>query len=201
VEFVMAVRVKKLHPALKHGGYSAIRLLPGEDRAAFEKLHQDLIVELRPDGPLESDSVAAIAHLIWRKQHLGTFRIAEFAHARYSQIRSEKVPSETPPPQIFDLPLGFDPTWVPPDPAEVKAGAEAAKTQARNELGDYYNLIEMGETATIPQMNNEFDLVERLDGLIDKHLKRLLFLKGLKSLSSTASSAPLPRIPRSQKAA
>jgi hypothetical protein len=35
----MAVRVKKIHPALKHGGYSATGLLPGEDPAAFEKLH------------------------------------------------------------------------------------------------------------------------------------------------------------------
>ena len=31
------------HPALKHGGYSDTTLLPGEDPAAFEKLHNDLI--------------------------------------------------------------------------------------------------------------------------------------------------------------
>jgi hypothetical protein len=55
--FTMVVRVKKIHPALKHGGYAATGLLPGEDRAAFEKFHQDLIAELHPEGPLESDTV------------------------------------------------------------------------------------------------------------------------------------------------
>ena len=52
----MAIRVKKLFPALKHGAYSATGLLPGEDRAAFEKLHRDLQAELRPDGPFEECS-------------------------------------------------------------------------------------------------------------------------------------------------
>jgi hypothetical protein len=53
--FAMVVRVKKIHPALKHAGYSATTLLPGEDPAAFDKLHQDLIAEFHPDGPLEND--------------------------------------------------------------------------------------------------------------------------------------------------
>jgi hypothetical protein len=98
VEFAMSVRVKKIHPALKHGGYAATALLPGEDRVAFEKLHQDMIAELRPDGPLESDIVATIVRITWRKQNLDIFRIAQSARDRYSAIRSETVPSTTPPP-------------------------------------------------------------------------------------------------------
>jgi len=70
----VAVRVKKLSPALKHGGYSAIGPLPVEDRAAFEKLHRDLQAELRPDGPFEKDIVADIARCMWRKNHLDTLR-------------------------------------------------------------------------------------------------------------------------------
>jgi hypothetical protein len=47
-------------------------LLPGEDPAAFKKLHQKLIDELKPVGALEEDIVADIARLIWRKQNLAT---------------------------------------------------------------------------------------------------------------------------------
>ena len=58
----------KFPPALKHGAYSGTTLLPGEDPAAFEKLHADLVTELTPVGPLEEDIVVTIARLAWRKQ-------------------------------------------------------------------------------------------------------------------------------------
>jgi len=134
----MSVRAKKFHPALKHGGYSATGLLPGEDPADFEKLHQDLIAELQPDGPTEKDIVATITRLIWRKQNLDTFRIAESARTRYSAIRSEKVP----PTPSFDY---LNASSVAPDPAEVQAGEEAAEAQARKGLGNRYEFVEMGE--------------------------------------------------------
>ena len=54
----MVGRVKRIPPALKHGAYSATTLLPGEDPAEFEKLHQELIAELKPSGALEDDAVA-----------------------------------------------------------------------------------------------------------------------------------------------
>jgi hypothetical protein len=73
----MLVQAKKARPALRHGAYSATTLLPGEDAVAFEKLHRKLIVELSPKGALEDDIVASIARLLWRKQNLGTFRLAE----------------------------------------------------------------------------------------------------------------------------
>src|SRR6516225_4246140 len=91
-EFVVGVRVKKLYPALKHGGYSATGLLPGEDPAAFEKLLRDLISDLCPDGPLQEDTVCDIARIVWRKQNRETFRIAKAARARASAIRSEMIP-------------------------------------------------------------------------------------------------------------
>ena len=116
----MSLRVKKMHPALKHGGFTATALLPGEDPAAFEKLHQDAIVELRPDGPLENDIVADIVRLTWRKQNLETFRIADSVRKRYSAIRSARVPATTP---SFDFPLLPDPPgWVPPDPCRSQSG-------------------------------------------------------------------------------
>src|SRR5262245_47088993 len=75
----MPTRFNKVHPALKHAGYSATTLVPGEDAAAFEKLHRAVIAEYSPVGALEEDIVADIARLMWRKQNLATFRIAELA--------------------------------------------------------------------------------------------------------------------------
>jgi hypothetical protein len=48
-------------------------------------LHRGLIAELTPVGVLEEDIVADLARLIWRKQNLKTFRIAELA--QLAQIR------------------------------------------------------------------------------------------------------------------
>jgi hypothetical protein len=41
-------KFKKRHPALKHGAYSATAVLPGENPAKFEELHQALIAEVAP---------------------------------------------------------------------------------------------------------------------------------------------------------
>src|SRR5262245_20437404 len=76
---MLTLESKKTHPALKHGGYSATTILPGEDQTAFEKLHRQLIAELSPKGMLEHDVVATIARLVGRKQNLATFRLAELA--------------------------------------------------------------------------------------------------------------------------
>src|ERR1700751_3980946 len=100
MERPMLTRVDKIHPALKHAGYSATTLLPGEDSAAFEKLHRALIAEFTPNGALEEDIVADIARLTWRKQNLSTFRIAELAERRRQTIIYEKVP-----PSSFDVSL------------------------------------------------------------------------------------------------
>jgi hypothetical protein len=55
----MSIQVKKLHAALKHGAYSATAVLPGEDLAAFKELHEKVIAELVPVGPLEDVSSGA----------------------------------------------------------------------------------------------------------------------------------------------
>jgi hypothetical protein len=198
-EFEVSVRVKKLYPALKHGGYSATGLLPGEDPDAFEKLHRDLISELCPDGPLQEDTVFDIARLMWRKQNLETFRIAEAARKRASAIRS-RIPSTTPPLDLsFDFGVPSD--WSPPDPADVKAATEAAEAQARKELGENYKFVEMGDLATATQMFADLEVEERLNAMIDKLLKRLWMLQASKSLSSTTSSTTLPRLSGPKKAA
>ena len=75
VERAMRTRNDCKHPALKHGAYSAIAVLPGESRAEFEKLRRGLMAEFSPSGALEDHIVMTIAHLTWRKKNLATLRI------------------------------------------------------------------------------------------------------------------------------
>jgi hypothetical protein len=190
----MRSRKGAIHPAIKHGGYAATAILPGENKAEFEKLHRGLVAELGPNGPFEDDIVGAIARLLWRKQNLRTFRIAEHARDRCAQIRREKIPEDK-----VDYEFRMLGTVTRVDPALREAGIQAAEDQIRRELGETYALVEMGEVATIDCLVKELDLQDRLDAAIERCVKRLLMVRGLKSISSassagTSSAAPQARI-------
>jgi len=60
----MSTAATHLPPALKHGAYSTATLLPGEDKAEFDRLHQSLIAELEPVGALEEHIVANVARFV-----------------------------------------------------------------------------------------------------------------------------------------
>jgi hypothetical protein len=190
----MAVRVKKSHPALKHGGYSSTTILPGESVAEFEKLHRELVVELAPNGALEEDIVATMARLLWRKQNLATFRIAELARGHREQIMVDKVPQDEP----LLSSLGY---FKEVDPAVREDAIRTAEDQARKDLGDAYELVEIGDTATVDGLLEDLEVQDRLDSIIDKCLKRLLFVRGLKSISAAPSSAHSNRLKGPSRAA
>ena len=80
----MGKRTKNVPSALKHGGFAGTTILPGEDEAAFDKLHHDLSVEFAPNGPLEEDIVMAMARLVWRKQNLKIYTLIENANKRFT---------------------------------------------------------------------------------------------------------------------
>ena len=60
--------------AVKHGVYSEMILLPGEDREEFEALHKELREEWDPQGPSQEDKVFNIAQNMWRKGRSGRYR-------------------------------------------------------------------------------------------------------------------------------
>jgi hypothetical protein len=62
---------------------------------------------------------------------------------------------------------------------------------------DTYKLIDIGEPATINGLMKELDIKERMDGLFDRCLKRLLMVR---ALSSPPSSVSTPQISTSRKA-
>ena len=98
----MSQRVGRVHSALKHGAYSAMGVLPGENRAEFEKLHRELVNYFSPSGAVENDIVDRMARLFWRKKNLRTLNTAEFARDRYSAIVNANVDSDFAPMVIVD---------------------------------------------------------------------------------------------------
>jgi hypothetical protein len=183
----MPIRIDRLHPAVKHGAYSATAVLPGESPAEFEKLHRGLIAEFAPSGVLEDDIVMTMARLVWRKQNLTTLRIARLAACQRSAIRSQKVDNEM--------------VFRPGDPVKHAEQSRAADGQARKELGETYELIEVGEAATFNGLTEELEIQERLDAAIAKCLKQLLMVRGVKSITAAPSSESPKRVTGPSKAA
>jgi hypothetical protein len=180
----MSNRIDRLHPAVKHGAYSATAVLPGESPAEFEKLHQDLIAEYAPSGVHEQHIVRNIARLIWRQQNLATLRISERAQARRAEILHEKLPVDS-----LLLITKVDPKLT-----------RDADSEAKKELGENYELVEIGAAATFDGLRNELEIQERLDAAINRCLKQLLMARGVKSITA-APPSPAKRMTDRSKAA
>jgi hypothetical protein len=175
----MSLRMKRALSAIKHGAYST-NLLPGESSVEFEELHRQLIAEWNPNGAYEMAEIANLAHLLWRRQNLGVFRLAAFAHRRTRQIQDEVFSSmdatESEQPQSSDLEKVASNKWG------------FAQAKARKELGELYPLVEAGEQATYENLMKELEILERLDARISRSLKNLLLARGAKSISAASTS-------------
>ena len=175
----------KIPPALKHGAYSATSVLPGESQTDFENLHQGLVGELNPSGPLEDDIVKSIAHLLWRNQNLRTLRLAEAACGRRDTLTGDDISV-----YLQGLSAG-----------QSEEDRRAALDEARRELGHLYELTEIGHVATFDGLDQELDIRERLDLAVARSIKQLLMVRGIKSLSADAQLSPPKSIPGPSKAA
>src|SRR5260370_42480635 len=113
----------RLPVVIKHGAFSAMTLMPGEDATAYEELHAQLVAELRPCGVLEEEIVSSVARLVWRRRNLATLRAAKLAQDRLWKLRSEKVNV---------ISGGAERA----EQVEVDKARESAQAQAREELGD-----------------------------------------------------------------
>jgi hypothetical protein len=182
----MTAKMKRLPPALKHGGYSAKNILPGESSSAFRRLHRGIVAELCPDGAMEHEIVRSITQLLWRAQNLETLRKVELVKQRYQGIRSQYLPSN-------------DVSYRYSEPPRREGGLPAAEDHAREALGENYELVEFRELATVECLMRELDVEERLNAMIDRKLKRLLVLRGIKSLPRASTSTPSNSLPAPSK--
>jgi hypothetical protein len=160
-------------------------LLPGEDPVEYDKLHKDLIDELGPNGPLECDVVSTIARLLWRKQNLCTFRTAELARQRLNQITRDELARR----DLTNAPFDFSLPGTHEYQTARADAEEAAKAQARDELGDRYEHTQ-SDMVTVERLTADLEVEERLDAAIDKCPKRLLMLRGVKSMAIAPRPEP-----------
>jgi hypothetical protein len=188
MEIPVDQRSKKLPSALKHGAFSATAILPGEDAGAFKKLRDGIIAELAPNGPLEDDIVDTVVHLTWRKQNLSTYRIAQMAKDRIDAVESDRhPPSGTL--QLFNF--GSDtrsPEVIRAEKEKHEAAYQENIARLKNELGPAWKLADMD--ISIENLLDELTVLDRLDGMIDRCIKRLLMVRGVKSLVADAASTP-----------
>jgi hypothetical protein len=144
------------------------------------EINERLVVELAPAGALEEDIVLTIARLLWRKKNLASFRIAAQARKRFDAIVEETSLNDDfrrRRPKVEDL------------TQKEKAELEAMAQRVRQELGWKHEFLDMDkDDATVDRLLKELAVEERLDNLIERCLKRLLFLRGLKSVSASSSA-------------
>jgi hypothetical protein len=178
----MTKRTNRIPPALKHGVYSGMALLPGEDPAAYEKYCHEILIEYKPVGRSEEDIVKNMASLMWRRQNLITYRLAEHARETHSSIYGQLSPP------FEEIPLlGREKETRSPE--ELWLLRKHADEEVRTQLGPSLELVEAGDVVTTDHLLRELSIAERLEDMIDRCIKRLLMVRGYKSLSSPAPSS------------
>jgi hypothetical protein len=163
----------KPHHALRSGLYSGLSVLPGESRAAFKKLHQQLILEYRPDGASETDLVHDIARLTWRKRNLVTYRLAYCARRFRHSVIEQRVGEHSVVPHL--------PKEVEAEAKREEQAREEAEQEVREELGPDGRLLELDITGKA--LRKELDLFDKFDALIARRIKQLLLIKGMKQVA------------------
>jgi hypothetical protein len=180
--------MKRVPPALKHGIYSGLGLLPTESRAKFRKFRKQIFAELNLVGRLEEDIGEQIVLLEWRRQNLFTYDLAERARARRNAIQSELVPEVR---YLSGLSgFAFEPDPENPTPEELRAAHRRADKRIRAELGAALELVELGDVATLGHLEKRLTIEDRLDEMIARLYKKLAYVRAIKSMSSPALPAP-----------
>jgi hypothetical protein len=199
--------------AVKHGGFSNLKILPGEDVEKFKELVKDLLDEFKPSGALENDCVLDIAKVVWRKHHLGTYRRADQARAKWAPYMVNHPNVET----VMDIALKsrvIDQMQKRVDllsdqnrlateaklPAAMELALSTTKEllEARGVAVDFEKCVEegeidlhlalLGEEITPDRLVRELEVLARLDAMIDRQVKRLMQLKAMKPMVGLGSA-------------
>ena len=169
--------------ALKHGAFSEILILPGEDPQDFEKLKNELFAEYKPSGVSEERVMLAIARAFWQERRLVLFQYVQHARARKTTVDSDGGYALSKSLHDFQVKIGlttepFVPPAVRPTTAEERA----------NEA-----LLELGRLLTLDHFEKELDVESKLQSKIDRLFKRFFQMKAMKQIAGLAKS-PAPSL-------
>jgi hypothetical protein len=124
---------------------------------------------------MEEETVLSIARLTWRRQNLARFEAGQLSHYVWETLKSV-VAEESDDIRKFDKEImaAFDKmTEASKRPRKAKGARDAVE------------LVEGWKVAVLSRLLKELGVEERLDAMIDRLLKRLLFVRGLKSITSS----------------
>jgi hypothetical protein len=190
----MGKHSNRVPSAVKHGIFSGIGPLPTENSAKFWKFKKQIFAELGLVGPSEEGIGDKIVCFEWRLKNLFTYELAKRAKQRHRSIYAQVDPPQYEP----YFPRLIDPDYrelEPPSPEELAARRKAADEQAKAELGDAIKLVELGDVVTYEFLEKQLAIMERLEVMIARVYKKLLYVRGVKSMSfSTAAAASQPRL-------
>jgi hypothetical protein len=180
--------------ALKHGAFSKLHFLPGEDPQEFEDLKARLFAEYKPSGGSEEETLESIAEVIWRERRLGIYQHVQYLRGRRSGRAGYRGPTNA----LMD-PLARSlancasaaRTGGRPDPAEVEQILKDEEAAAELTIYDDDRLLELGNVLTLDHLNKELDVQNKLQSMIDRLFKRYWQIRAMKPLAGLGNSQPV----------
>ena len=135
--------------ALKHGAFSEVLILPGEDPAAYEKLKKSLFAEYNVSGCSEESTMTSITKTMWQLQRLGVYEHVQFLRAgRGPKSSGELKNSMKEAIDNFMIKIGRSiPEDSLPDVSTVPVPPEE---KSKDEL-----LLELGDLVTLEQAHGQ----------------------------------------------
>jgi hypothetical protein len=158
-----------LPSALKHGAFSEILILPGEDPQEFEKLKNALFAEYKPSGISEERVMMAIARAFWQERRLVLFQQVQHARAGKSSPDDRGYGLGK---AIHDFMVKKGLTNEPYVPPAVPVTTAEERANAA--------LLELGHLLTLDHFEKELDVESKLQSKIDRLFKRFFQMKAMK---------------------
>jgi hypothetical protein len=163
--------------ALKHGAFSEVLILPGEDPAAFEKLKQRLFAEFNVSGCSEELTMISIAKTMWQLQRLRVYEHVQFLRAQGS---SSPYPGGLKSP-VNEIIRNFRAKHglIARDDSSAKAPTEEIppKEKTTDEL-----LLQLGDFVSLGHMDKELEVENKIMAKLDRLFRRYFQIKTMKSL-------------------
>ena len=204
--------------AWKHGGYSNLGVLPGEDPKQFDDFHLSVIDEWKPSGTTECDTVLSLARCMWRKSRLHIYGTAASARREWESLYekngdSAKAVKRDSAKAVNRMMLATASKKIQRVVKKFEEGRRKGEDEKqlfkefvanykeyrewvetnKNEIQRGFLVLEFGvlaEQVTPEALIEELELDALLDSKIDRLIKRLLHLKAAKQMIQAEVGSP-----------
>ena len=188
--------------ALKHGAFSKINFLPGEDPQEFENLKASLFAEYNATGRSEEEVLESIASVMWKQRRLGLYLHIKVLRDKLSR-EAKQAPRGALDPlapalaRFKAISIGgkADPAEVERILDEQRAEKEAERiarekeaAEAEKNRTDDERLLAIGDELSLDQLSKELEIEAKLEAVLDRLYKRLWQIKAFKPLLNASDS-------------